>query len=150
MEVDMPGRIIHLLTTIAWLAAIAGTYLAFFALGARIWSTAAYAAGLLLVAGLLRLAASRVKQASTRVWAFGTVRVVEVSEPPQGATFGRCVMRVIVDALGIPAREVTVREPRVPVDGWPEVGAVLPARIGVANPRDVRIQWERVASSSSM
>jgi hypothetical protein len=145
----MRRHLLALLTAAAWLAGVVGIYFAFFALGARIWSYAALAVGALLVSGLLKLAETLVMRSDTRIWAFGTVKVTEVSAPPQGVLFGRCEMRVVTDAAGMRPREVLVREPRVPVDSWPEVGAILPAQIGVPNSRRVRIQWDRMASSSS-
>jgi len=75
----------------------------------------------------------------------GTVHVVKISEPPVIATeYGRCEMQVLVDSPAHPGQTVMIRDPRVPVEKWPEVGDTLPALIAVSDARRIKIQWERV------
>jgi extradiol dioxygenase family protein len=75
------------------------------------------------------------------------VHVVKVSDPPVIVTdYGRCEMQVLVDSPGHPGQTVMIRDPRVPVAKWPEVGDTLPALIAVADARRIKIQWDRVGA----
>ena len=74
----------------------------------------------------------------------GTAHVVSVSEPPASSTYGRCELQIVVEAPGLPAAAVKIRDPRVPVAKWPDAGATLPILVAIDDPRHVRIQWDDV------
>ena len=74
----------------------------------------------------------------------GSAHVVSASEPPASSTYGRCELQIVIDAPGLPAAAVKIRDPRVPVAKWPDAGATLPIMVAVDDPRHVRIQWDDV------
>ena len=107
------------------------------------WPIGAVGAAMVIVAVALLTTASM--RGGDKAFAQGAVHVVKVSEPPVIATeYGRCEMQVLVDSPGHPGQTVMIRDPRVPVDKWPEIGDTLPALIAVSDARRIRIQWERV------
>ncbi len=55
-------------------------------------------------------------------------------------------MTVHVDAAGHPGQTVVMRDPRVPVSKWPVVGETLPAMVASADPRRIKIQWDKVGT----
>lgn len=109
------------------------------------WPFGAVGAALVITAVALLTTASM--RGSDRAFAPGTVHVVKVSAPPLNDTeYGRCEMQVLVDSPGHPGQTVVVRDPRVPVAKWPEVGDTLPALIGVSDARRIKIQWDQVGT----
>jgi catechol 2,3-dioxygenase-like lactoylglutathione lyase family enzyme len=79
-----------------------------------------------------------------RAYVAGTAHVVTVSEAPASSLYGRCELQIVVDAPGIPPAAVKIRDPRVPVSKWPDLGATLPIMVAVDDPRRVRILWDDV------
>jgi resuscitation-promoting factor RpfA len=107
------------------------------------WPIGAVGAAMVIVAVALLTTASM--RGGDKAFVQGAVHVVKVSEPPVIATeYGRCEMQVLVDSPGHPGQTVMIRDPRVPVEKWPEVGDTLPALIAVSDARRIKIQWERV------
>ena len=78
------------------------------------------------------------------VWVSGTAEVRAASPPPATGEFGRCELRLVMLAPGLSPAEVSVRDARVPVRSWPDVGDTLPVRVDVDNLRRVRVQWAEV------
>lgn len=111
------------------------------------WPVGAVGAALVIIAVALLTTASM--RGSDKAFLSGTVHVVQVSDPPLSNTeFGRCEMQVLIDSPGHPGQTVIVRDPRVPVVKWPEVGDTLPALIAVSDARRVKIQWDRIGAYS--
>src|SRR5688572_2247644 len=107
------------------------------------WPIGAVGAAMVIVAVALLTTASM--RGGDRSFVQATVHVVKISDPPVIATeYGRCEMQVLVDSPGHPGQTVMIRDPRVPVEKWPEVGDTLPALIAVSDARRIKIQWERV------
>jgi len=107
------------------------------------WPIGAVGAAMVIVAVALLTTASM--RGGDRSFVQGTVHVVKVSDPPVIATdYGRCEMQVLVDSPNHPGQTVMIRDPRVPVAKWPEVGDTLPALIAVSDARRIKIQWDRV------
>jgi resuscitation-promoting factor RpfA len=107
------------------------------------WPIGAVGVAMVIVSVALLTTASM--RGGDRSFVEGTVRVVQVSEPPVIATeYGRCEMQVLVQSPSHPGQTVMIRDPRVPVEKWPEVGDSLPALIAVSDARRVKIQWDRV------
>lgn len=144
------GHVARTVRGLAWLTMIAGFFLSFFGAGSRDWAYSYAAGGLLTVAGALWLGARLTKGRSSRSYVVGTVHVVKVSEPPVDAQFGRCELQVLVDAPGHPGQTVVIRDPRVPVSKWPDVGDTLPALVAVDDARRIKIQWDRIATHSEV
>jgi catechol 2,3-dioxygenase-like lactoylglutathione lyase family enzyme len=116
--------------------------------GMRSWPLGAVGAAMLIVAIALLTTASM--RGADKAFVSGTVHVVLVSEPPQSAEYGRCEMQVLVDAPGHPGQTVVIRDPRVPVSKWPDVGETLPALVSVSDARRVKIQWDRVGTHGQL
>lgn len=107
------------------------------------WPFGAVGAALIIIAVALLTTASM--RGGDKEFVNATVEVVKVSDPPTFQTeYGRCEMHVLVDSPNHPGQTVTVRDPRVPVAKWPEVGDRLPALIGVSDIRHIKIQWDQV------
>ncbi|GIH11343.1 hypothetical protein Rhe02_94100 [Rhizocola hellebori] len=112
--------------------------------GMQSWPFGAAGAAMLVVGVALLTTASM--RGADKAFVAGTVTVVKVSEAPLSTDFGRCEMQVLVDAPGHPGQTVVIRDPRVPVIKWPDIGETLPALVAVADARRVKIQWERVGT----
>ncbi|WP_162908174.1 VOC family protein [Allorhizocola rhizosphaerae] len=111
------------------------------------WPFGAVGAALVIIAVALLTTASM--RGADRTFVAGTVHVQKVSSQPlSNVEFGRCEMTVLVDAPGLPGETVVVRDPRVPVAKWPQVGEPLPALIAVSDVRRIKIQWDRVGFSA--
>ena len=67
-----------------------------------------------------------------RLRAAGLVRVRPLRAADRGRRAGRA------------GRLVRMRDPRVPVAKWPDVGASLPIMVAIDDPRHVRILWDEV------
>lgn len=126
-------------------AGVLGTCALFVILfGAGMQSLAIVALGvalLILAIGLVVVANIR---GGARAWVAGTAHVHSVSEPPVSSVFGRCELQVLIDAPGVAGRLVRMRDPRVPVAKWPDVGASLPIMVAIDDPRHIRILWDEV------
>jgi catechol 2,3-dioxygenase-like lactoylglutathione lyase family enzyme len=112
--------------------------------GMQSWPFGAAGAAMLVIGVALLTTASM--RGADKAFVAGTVTVVKVSEVPLGTEYGRCEMQVLVDAPGHPGQTVVIRDPRVPVIKWPDVGETLPALVAVADARRIKIQWERVGT----
>lgn len=139
------GRVARAVRGLAWLTMIVGVFLSFFGIGSRVWIYDFAGGGLLFAAGVIWLGAMLTKRESSRAFVSGTVHVVEVPGPPQDGEFGRCEMTVLVDAPGHPGQTVVIRDLRVQVNKWPNVGDTLPALVDVTDARRIKVQWDRVA-----
>jgi hypothetical protein len=134
---DLPAR-----DVVAWTAGTAAIYLILFGAGIGSWWVAAL--GVLPIAGVIAAYAVLVVRARAPVWVSATIHVVTVSSPPESEEYGRCELKGIVEAPGVPPAMVTVRDPRVPVAKWPEAGATLPVMARADDPRRLRIMWDDV------
>lgn len=127
-------------------AAVLGTFAAFvilFGAGMTSWAIVALGAALLILAiGLVVVSA--VRGSGARAWVAGTAHVVSASEPPASSAYGRCELQIVIDAPGLPAAAIKIRDPRVPVTKWPDAGATLPVLVAIDDMRHVRIQWDDV------
>ncbi|MEV8266915.1 hypothetical protein [Microbacterium sp. NPDC076911] len=74
----------------------------------------------------------------------GSVLVISVSEPVGRARYQACQLDVVASAEGVPATRVTT-EVVTSRQFWPEVGAVLPARVSVSDPHCIEIDWDALA-----
>ncbi|MEE6263630.1 VOC family protein [Plantactinospora sonchi] len=126
-------------------AAVLGTLATFvmlFGLGMRSWAIVMLGVALLALAiGLVAFTAVR---SGPRAWVTGIGHVHSVTEPPASSAFGRCELQIVIDAPGVPARSVKIRDPRVPVSKWPDPGATLPIMVAIDDQRHVRILWDEV------
>ncbi|ROT27056.1 VOC family protein [Micromonospora sp. HM5-17] len=126
-------------------AAVLGTLATFvtlFGVGMRSWAIAMLGVALLALAvGLVAITAVRT---GPRAWVTGVGHVHSVTEPPASSAFGRCELQIVIDAPGVPARSVKIRDPRVPVSKWPDPGATLPIMVAIDDQRHVRILWDEV------
>jgi catechol 2,3-dioxygenase-like lactoylglutathione lyase family enzyme len=119
-----------------------GVFVILFGAGLARWAIIALGGALLVIA--IALVAFPAMRGGARSWVAGSAHVVSASEPPASSTYGRCELQIVVDAPGLPAAAVKVRDPRVPVAKWPDAGATLPILVAVDDPRHVRIQWDDV------
>ncbi|GIF78340.1 hypothetical protein Asi02nite_78580 [Asanoa siamensis] len=126
-------------------AAVLGTCALFVVLfGIGMQSLAIVALGIALIVLAVGLLLVNAIRGGERAWVSGTAHVHSVSEPPASAVFGRCELQVLIDAPGVPGRLVRMRDPRVPVAKWPDVGASLPITVAIDDPRHIRIRWDEV------
>ncbi|HCT77316.1 MAG TPA: glyoxalase [Micromonosporaceae bacterium] len=134
-----PGRV----STAVSLGTV-GLFVISMAAGMRNWPFGAAGAAMLIIAVALLTTASM--RGTDKAFVVGTVHVVKVSDPPLTTDFGRCEMQVLVDAPGHPGQTVVIRDPRVPVTKWPDVGETLPALVSLADVRRIKIQWDKVGT----
>ena len=71
-------------------------------------------------------------------WIAGTGRVLSASLPPESGTVGAAELELIIATPGAPLVTVKVRDPRVPVEKWPELGGTLPVRVALDDPHSPR------------
>lgn len=116
-------------------------FVLFFGAGQGSWSIAVLGVAVLVLAISLVAVTFR---GGGRGWVAGSAHVVSASEPPASSAYGRCELQLVIDAVGVPAAAVKVRDARVPVTKWPDAGATLPIMVSVDDPRRVRIQWDEV------
>ncbi|MBF9132378.1 VOC family protein [Plantactinospora sp. S1510] len=127
---------------VAAVLATFATFVILFGAGMRSWAIAVLGVALLALAiGLVAITAVR---SGPRAWVTGIGHVHSVTEPPASSTFGRCELQIVIDAPGVPARSVKIRDPRVPVSKWPDPGATLPIMVAIDDQRHVRILWDEV------
>lgn len=119
-----------------------GVYTLAAGVGMQSWPLAAIGlAGLVLGVSLLLTSSLR---GADRAWVNGTGYVMEIHQPPQSLTHGRCEMQLQIDAPGHPPASVKIRDPRVPVAKWPAIGSVLPIQVATDDIRRVRVMWDDV------
>jgi len=136
--------------SVIWVVGTAGVYggLYGFAVGDRALVELALAPTLLAVLGWVVIAVQRSwwwsqRSRRRRAWSAGTAEVRAASPPPQsGAEYGRCELSLAVTVPGMPVAQVLVRDPRVPVRSWPEVGDILPVSARVDDLRWVQVLWD--------
>lgn len=78
-----------------------------------------------------------------------TGRLIGCSRAPHAAVSGNCAMRVVVQADGLEAYHVDLHE-IVRTDRWPQPGQTLPVVISRADPRRVRVDWDRVPRAADI
>ncbi|HEU4426176.1 MAG TPA: VOC family protein [Pilimelia sp.] len=125
----------------AVLGAVA-TFVILFGVGMTSWAIVVLGLAMMVLAIALVLVTA--VRGGARAWVAGSAHVVSASEPPPNSTYGRCELQIVVDAPGVPAAAVKVRDPRVPVAKWPDAGMTLPIMVAVDDPRHVRVQWDDV------
>lgn len=148
----MPGRQsrnVLMRRVSAGAAAFAGLFASCYGLGSGRQAILLVGAALLLVAGGTRLLSGGFRR-TPRQWLRGTGRVVEVSEPPLDFRFGRCTLRLEIDAPGLVGEPVTVHDSRVPVEQWPRPGQELPVQVAADDIRKVRVLWREAHSSAAV
>ncbi|HEU0239769.1 MAG TPA: hypothetical protein VFR11_10910 [Micromonosporaceae bacterium] len=74
----------------------------------------------------------------------GIGHVLDRTDPPDNVEFGRCKLHLAVATRDLPSTSVKVREPRVPIEKWPDRYANLPVLVSTAKPLRVRVLWNRV------
>jgi len=122
--------------------ASAGVFTAMAGLGMQAWPLGAVGMAMLILAVALLLTSSF--RGADRAFVVGTAHVLEATEPPATLTHGRIEMHLQIEAPGHPPASVRVRDPRVPVAKWPNVGDVLPVRVSVDDIRRVRVLWDEI------
>ena len=75
------------------------------------------------------------------MWLAGSAEVRAASPPPATGEFGRCELHLVVAAPGLASVDLSIRDPRVPVRSWPEVGDTLPVEVDLDNVKRTRVQW---------
>ncbi|NJC84188.1 VOC family protein [Planosporangium mesophilum] len=75
---------------------------------------------------------------------FGSAHVNQSSPPPATGFTGRADLHLVVNAQGIRNAVVRIRDARVPVSKWPDIGSNLPVLIPNGNPRRLQILWDQV------
>jgi resuscitation-promoting factor RpfA len=117
-----------------------GLFTAMAGLGMRSWPLGAVGVAMVILAIALLITSSL--GGADRAFVVGQAHVLEVTEAPATLTHGRCEMHLQIEATGHPSASVRVRDPRVPVAKWPQVGDVLPIRVAVDDPRRVKVLWD--------
>ncbi|GAA3449710.1 caspase, EACC1-associated type [Dactylosporangium matsuzakiense] len=80
-----------------------------------------------------------------RLYVHGTAVVEDVTaRPAQEGRSARGRLRLTITAVGIRGITVTGIDPAIPLEKWPERGAVLPVQVLKGNPRKFSILWDRV------
>ncbi|BCB79407.1 hypothetical protein GCM10022251_21960 [Phytohabitans flavus] len=124
-------------------AAVLGTIAVFVMLfGAGMQSWAIVAVGLAVLVLAISMVLVNTIRGGARAWVAGTAHVMTATEPPASSTYGRCELQIVIDAPGLPAASIKVRESRVPVAKWPLPGVTLPIMVAVDDLRHVRILWD--------
>ena len=124
-------------------AAVLGTIAVFimvFGLGLSSWPIVALGAALLALS--IALGMVNVVRRGARAWVAGSGQVKAISDPPLAGAYGRAELQLTVVAPGLPINDVLVRESRVPVGKWPQLGDTLPISVDVDDMRRVRILWD--------
>src|SRR5690349_6469546 len=93
-----------------------------FAAGRRVFAVLGIALTVLAVTGWLvsLVRSSRWWQRRRPVWMAGSAEVRAASPAPATGPYGRCELRLLVVAPGLPTVETSIRDPLVPVRCWPE------------------------------
>lgn len=136
-------RYVLMRRVVAGAFAFLGLFVSCYGLGSGSQAVLVIGAMLLVLAGGSRLWAGGFRR-PPRQWLRGTGRVMEVSDPPSEFRFGRCSLRLVVEAPGLPGEQVTVHESRVPVEIWPRPGQALPLQVAADDIRKVRVLWREI------
>lgn len=126
----------------------AGLFVVWFGLGNGNQAIALSGAAVIMLALALRLVTTL--RGSLRQWVVGVGRVTHVSEAPSATPYGRCQLELVVQVPDLPPETVIVREPRVPVDQWPQVGQELHVEVAADDVRNVRIIWPDSPAAESV
>ncbi|MFG2040707.1 VOC family protein [Dactylosporangium sp. NPDC048998] len=80
-----------------------------------------------------------------RLYVQGTAVVDGVTpRPTVNGSAARGRLKLTITATGIRGYTVAGTDPAIPLDKWPEPGAVLPVRVLKGNPRKFAVLWDRV------
>ncbi|MEV6930333.1 VOC family protein [Dactylosporangium sp. NPDC051485] len=120
-----------------------GSFLAFCGLGMT--NNLVIALGVIVAAAgpvMIMVLNSRNK---VRLYVQGTAQVEDVTPRPtsEGRT-ARARLKLTIKATGIRGVTVTGTDPAIPLEKWPEPGAVLPVRVLKGAPRKFTVLWDRV------
>lgn len=119
-----------------------GTFVGCLGAGLGNWPVGGVGIAFVVVAiSLLVISAVR---GGARSFVRGTAHVVDATEPPANTPIGRCELQIVVEAPGLAPAKVKIRDTRVPVAKWPDLGDTLPIRVAIEDPRHVRILWDEV------
>lgn len=124
---------------VAGMCIFVGLFVACFGLGNGRQSIMLAGLAIMVLAAATRVATSF--RRTPREWWKGVGRVQEVSEPPEGARFGRCSLQLLVQVPGLPEEIVVVHDSRVPAAQWPRPGQELPLQVASDDVRNVRVLW---------
>ncbi|MER7008287.1 VOC family protein [Dactylosporangium sp. NPDC000555] len=84
-------------------------------------------------------------RSKVRLYVQGTAVVEGITpRPGGGGTTGRGRLKLTITAVGIRSASVAGTDPAIPLDKWPEPGAVLPVRLLKGTPRKFTVLWDRV------
>lgn len=133
-----PG-IVAVRRIVAGMCLFLGLFVAFFGIGLGQQSVMVAGVAIMLLALSVRVASSL--RRTPREWVRGVGRVIDVSERPHDASFGRCSLQLKVDAPGLPEEIVMVHDSRVPVDQWPRPGQHVPIQVAADDARHVKVLW---------
>jgi hypothetical protein len=114
-----------------------------FAAGRRVFIVLGIVLAVLAVTGwaVSRALGSWWWQRRRPLWVAGSAEVRAASPPPATGVLGRCELRLVVVAPGLPSIDTLIRDARVPVRYWPEVGDRLPIDVDVDKLERVRVRW---------
>jgi catechol 2,3-dioxygenase-like lactoylglutathione lyase family enzyme len=112
--------------------------------GTGMSSVAVGSIGVVLAIGGPILIFATTLRGNVRSYVFGTARVVEISPPPTVGPSGRGELGLVIHARGIDGVAVRVRDPAIPLNKWPQVGATLPVRSVSGSPRKTIVLWADV------
>jgi hypothetical protein len=130
-------------TLVILLLIVLGMFLACFGVG---WSKPLVTALGVIVAAAGPLMIMMVKNRNkVRLYVHGTAVVEEITRrPTQEGRSGRGRLKLTITATGIRGVTVTGTDPAIPLEKWPERGAVLPVQVLKGTPRKFTVLWDRV------
>src|SRR5690348_11310736 len=112
--------------------------------GVGMSSIAVGSIGVILAVGGPILIFATTLRGNVRSYVFGTARVVEISPPPQVGPSGRGELGLVIHARGLDGVAVRIRDPAIPLNKWPQIGATLPVRSVSGSPRKTIVLWADV------
>jgi Short C-terminal domain len=71
-------------------------------------------------------------------------QVVSVTDAPDGATHGSCVMNLVVQPPGMEAQSIECTSVPAPVKKWPNPGQTLPVTLDRSDPGKCKVRWDDV------
>jgi Short C-terminal domain len=69
-------------------------------------------------------------------------QVVSVTDAPDGATHGSCVMNLVLQPPGMEAQSIECTSVPAPVKKWPHPGQTLPVTVDRADPAKCKVRWD--------
>jgi Short C-terminal domain len=69
-------------------------------------------------------------------------QVVSVTDAPDGATHGSCVMNLVVQPPGMEAQSIECTSVPAPVKKWPHPGQTLPVTVDRTDPAKCKVRWD--------